>query len=142
LQRIEPAPVYSRVVSCAAYIKAPATQGFGFTVPLGNRVRLLAVKVWLNPNEWAAGDWVQFKIFQGTSEPQSFTEIQNWENILPILYQGNVWGWWVRYQTFKPYNWDMEQLFEGKELRFGVAVEVSPLVSVLWTLVSFQVSEG
>jgi len=139
---MNPTSVYSRVVSCAAYIKAPSTQGYGFTASVGNVVWLHSIRVWMNPYEWAATDWCQFKILQGSSKPGSYAEILNWENILPILYQGNQWGWWVRYKTFALYEWTMQQLFTGKEIKFGVAVEVSPAVNVMWLLVSFEISEG
>ncbi len=132
----------ARVVSCAAYIKAPATTAFGVTFPVGISTRLQGVSVWFAPHLWGAADWIQFRIIAGTGVPGSYANALDWENVLPILYNNNVTGYWVRYVTFEPYHWEMNQLFEEKGRRFGVVVEASPVVTPIWCLVSFKISEG
>ncbi|MBA7480459.1 hypothetical protein ES707_15916 [subsurface metagenome] len=137
-----PRGVYSRVASCAAFLKAPATTAYGHTFPVGIQTWLLGVKVWFAPHLWAGTDWVQFKVLTGTGTPGSYTEILSWDNVLPILYSGNTVGWWVRYETFEPYEWNMNQHFSGKGRRFGIAVEAGPPATPLWCLASFEISEG
>lgn len=139
---LRPGSAESRIVSCAAYIKAPATTAFGVTFPVGLRTWLQGIKVWFAPHLWGAADWVQFKVISGTGVPGSHAEALNWDNVLPILYNMNTAGLWVRYVTFESYEWNMNQLFEEKGRRFGVAVEASPVVTPIWCLVSFRISEG
>ena len=132
----------SRVISCAAYIKAPVTQAFGVTFPVGLRTWLQGIQVWFDPHLWGAADWIQFKVISGTGVPSSHAEAFGWENVLPILYESNTAGLWGRYVTFEPYKWEMNQLFGEKGRRFGVAVEASPLVTPIWCTASFRISEG
>lgn len=132
----------SRVVSCVAYIKAPVNQGFAYTAALGNRLLLKKVKVWFDPKDWSSTERVLFKIYHGVNVPRSYVEISQWQNVLPLLYEGNVDRDYSRWEFFEPLEWDMNMLFEGDALRFGIRMETSLSVSVLYGYASFQISEG
>lgn len=133
---------YSRVVSCAAYIKAPATQAYGVTRTLGQNLWVKNIQIFFAPHLWNAADWIQVKVFNGHGEPGSFTNIQNWTNVLPINWNDNTTGWWVRYETFGDMAWDLNQLYSGEAQRFGIAVEAGANVTPIWIIASFQISEG
>ncbi|MBA7612281.1 hypothetical protein ES703_19517 [subsurface metagenome] len=139
---VHPSAGYSRVVSCVGYIKAPATQGFAYTQALGNWLWLRSVKVWFDPRVWSGMENVTFKILHGTSVPQSYAEITNWTNVLPLLFEGNLDVEFGRWEFFDPLEWEMNRLFEGKGLRFGISMQTNPTVSVLWGYASFEISEG
>ncbi|MBA7610303.1 hypothetical protein ES703_17510 [subsurface metagenome] len=138
-RRVEPE---SRVVSCVAYVKAPATQGFAYTAALGNRLFLKQVRVWFDPWLWTVAESVTFKIYHGVGTPRSYAEISRWQNVLPLLYEGNRDVDFSRYETFAAFEWNMNVLYEGDALRFGIRMDTSPTVSVLYGFVSFQISEG
>ena len=133
---------YSRVVSCAGSIKAPAVTGLGYTESLGGRLWLLGVRVRFDPHLVLAADQVRFYIFQGQGVPQDAAGILNWRNILPCTLSGMTGVAWSRTQWLEDYVWSMRQLFEGEANRFGFWFSVSPAVVALEMRVSFEISEG
>ncbi len=139
---LSPQGVYSRVVSCVAYIKSPMTTGFAYTASLGNRLWLLRVKVWFDPRVWSELERMSFRICHGTSVPINYAAILEWKNLLPALQGGNENWDFTRWQYLDPLEFEMNQLFEGKGLRFGILVSVNPTLVRLHGYASFQISEG
>jgi len=133
---------YNRVVSCGAVCKDPAHNGFGFTESLGTRLWLLDVRVRFNPHVWTALHSVNFYILHGSGIPKSGADILRWKKVLPITMWGTEAMAWIRSQIFDDMDWQMEQLFEGENNRFGVWFEVSPDMPVMELRCSFRISEG
>jgi len=138
---LRPAGVGSRVVSCVAYMKGPLGGGFGYTGIVGQKVRLKRVKVEFSPDHWP-DDNIYFGVMTGTNIPQSAADYRLWTNILPLIRNGEEDWNWMRAEDFRPFEWTMDQLFVGQGRRFGVYFTCGGTVTIMYLMVSFEISEG
>jgi hypothetical protein len=133
---------YSRVVSCVAYVDETSTHARGYTLPIGIRVWLLSVDVWFSPAGEVPGRRIETRILTGAGEPAGPGQILSWDNVLPLNFPDGPDKPWVQEGLLEHMSWNMCQLFEGKERRFGIWIKMSPMEQVLNVYASFQISEG
>lgn len=136
-----PKSVYSRVISCVAFIKGGANNAYGYTQALSSKLWLMNVKVWFTPREWADADTIEWLVLRGTGVPKSADDIRSWERFLTLQWLDKTDQRFSEYVSFGPHEFSMNRIFEGESQRFGVWVEGSPLVSVLQMYASFEISE-
>lgn len=132
----------SRVVAALAVIKAPANQAFGYTSQLGNRLRLRKVRVWFMPVWTGAGEDVHFWVHFGGSAPATYVAMSNWEDVLPIYWLGAGPFGYGEFGTGQVFEWTMDRLFIGEAIRFGIRIEVSPLIVYEEMYATFEIMEG
>ena len=137
-----PASLYSRVAAALAVVKAPAVNAFGYTAALGNKLWLKKVQVWFMPVWKGGGDWVDFWVRNGTGTPATYAAMTNWEDVLPVNWLGAGPVGYRELATGKVFEWEMNRLFEGEGIRFGVQLSVAPLVTYEEMYATFQIAEG
>ncbi len=136
-----PKSVYSRVVSCVAYIKGDP-DARGYTPVLGERVWLRGVDVWPSRDYSAVvGAGISFRILHGSGKPATAVEIREWTNILPVYWPDGIGRDWTQGCPFFHMRWNVNRLFEGGAQRFGIWLEVSGFVPVLEFVACFEISE-
>lgn len=137
-----PGSVYSRVVSCVAYLKVVG-YARGYTPPLGEKLWLHGVDVWPSHDySGVAGAMISFRILHGAGKPATAAEILSWTNILPVDWPDGIGRAWTQYQAFFHQHWDVNQLFVGAAQRFGIWLMGSGFVPLLEFVASFEISEG
>jgi len=114
---------------------------YGYTIVVGQNVRLLSVRLWFLPHVPDAAKQVGFKVLTGTTRPQSPAEIYDWESVLPLTWQGAGLDQWIHFVGRDSYEWTMDHLYIGEARRFGLWAQCN------WTgldhiYASFQVTEG
>ncbi len=124
-QRIEtgvkyPMSGYSRVVTCLAAPQGLADIDHGYTIAVGQNVRLLSVRLFFYPTVPDITKQVGFFVLTGTTVPPTPAAIRNWENVLPINWNGPVVDRWYRYHGLDKYEWTMNHLYKGEGRRFGI----------------------
>lgn len=139
---MNPESEYSRVVSALAVVKAPAVNAIGYTAALGNRLRLKQIRCWFVPEWTTATAWHDFMFRKGQQLPTTYAQMTAWDDIMPINWLGSPRAMWRRCMFPNMLVWDMNRLFVGEAIRFGIQVEVSPEVTYLEMYTSFQISEG
>lgn len=132
----------SRVVGALAVVKAPAVRGFGYTSPLGNRLRLRQVRVWFLPVWTGGGDWVDFWVRVGLGTPGAYVPMTDWEDVLPINWLGAGPLGYREFQTGRIYEWNMDRLFVGEAIRFGIQLTTAGLITYEEMYATFEVMEG
>lgn len=137
-----PRASYSRVVSCVAYVDEVGTHARGYTTSVGTRVWLLGVDVWFSPAGEVPGRRVEMRVLTGTGHPAGPGQILSWENVLPLNFPDGGDKPWVQEGCLEHMSWNMCQLFEGKERKFGIWIKMSPMEQVLNVYASFEISEG
>ncbi len=142
VRRAYPKPAYSRVINLT--IQVPAGLGeedFAVSPPIGNRVWLLGVKMFvmnLSVDIVCSGF---IYISTGTDKKVTAPMIaEQWEPIIRN-YGGPKPGFYysgIRDQ----FNWDMMKLYEGSGRRFGIAAQSLSIYEVMRIWCSFEISEG
>lgn len=132
----------SRVASALATVKAPAVTGFGYTIPLGNRLRLKKIRVWFLPVWTGGGDWVDFWIRFGQGTPTTYVAMSDWENVIPLHLVGSPPQSYREFQTGRIYEWTMNRLFVGEAIRFGIQLTTAGLITYEEMYATFEIAEG
>ncbi len=114
----------------------------GFTPPVGQRLWLLGVDVWVNPESAAPAEYMSLLILSGLGEPALPGEILTWQNILPCHWPDGSVATWSLYHGRDHLSWKMNQYFEGEQRRFGFWASTSDPATYQEVRVSFQISEG
>jgi len=145
-QRIEtgvknPTSVYSRVVSCMATPQGLAVIDYGYTIAVGQIVRLLSVRLFFLAAVPDTTNSVGFRVVTGTTEPRSAAEIYRWDSVLPLTWQGAGLDQWIHHHGRADYCWTMNHLFVGAGRRFGLWAQCN-WVGLDQIYASFQISEG
>lgn len=145
-QRIElgvqnPTSVYSRVVSCMCTPQGLAVIDYGYTIAVGQIVRLLSVRLFFLPVVPDTTKSVGFRVVTGTTEPRSAAEIYRWDAVLPLTWQGAGLDEWVHFHGRADYVWTMNQLYTGAGRRFGLWAQCNWL-GLDKIYASFEISEG
>lgn len=137
-----PGAGYSRVFGLAC--KADAGIGaddFAYSPKIGNRFWLRFMSLWYGGGE---ADNCAGTIYITSGEgvpPNGEVVALRWDMVIPfwsgttkpaIMLQGREGYIW----------WPMNRLYEGKELRFGLAIENGSATLPWWVNVWFEVSEG
>lgn len=136
-----PASIYSRVVSCRTKVVGAGVPSFGYTMPVGQQVRLLNVQLFIEPIDYAAGVYMLVRVLTGTNQPSDTAAILNWENVLPVLEEPDIDSDILVHFARQHMSWDMNILYKGVGRRFGVWTEgMTGMTAPL--LASFEVSEG
>lgn len=136
-----PVSGYSRVVSCVASPKTLAGIDYGFTIVVGQQVRLLSVRLWFLPATIDVTKQVGFRVVTGTTRPTTQGEIFAWESVLPLTWRGTGADQWMHFHGRDSYEWTMNRLYTGEGRRFGIWAQCN------WEgldeiYASFQVTEG
>lgn len=139
---VRPAPVQSRVI--ALELHCPAGIGnsdWCSTPPLGNRLWLYGIDVWIYCTTPGPGIGGFFYLTYGTYEPSSGEDVAvRWTPIIP-LYCGLKLGFlWYDCASFHR-HFSMAKLFTNDGLRFGAVVENGGAQAWM-TTVAFEISEG
>jgi len=111
---------YSRVVTCVAAPKGLAAIDYGFTIVVGQAVRLLSVRLFFYPTVPDVANQVGFRVLTGTTMLTTPAGILQWENVLPITWRGTGLDQWYRYHGMDQYEWTMNRLYTGAGRRFGI----------------------
>ncbi|MBA7611088.1 hypothetical protein ES703_18304 [subsurface metagenome] len=137
-----PASVYSRVVSCSGVVTHTNPKAI-YTVGVGERVRLLEVKLFWEPFAADNTAVTYFRVMTGTTTPATASEMnQAWENILPKLGEGHLDANWYHEYGITEMSWEMNQLFTGTGRRFGVWLQTVMPGKGQACQASFKISEG
>lgn len=136
-----PGSGYSRVVTCVAAPKGLAMTDYGFTIAVGQQVRLLSVRLFFYPTVPNVANQVGFRVLTGTTMPTTLTAILQWENILPITWRGVPQDTWYRYHGMDKYEWTMNRLYTGAGRRFGIWAQCN-WAGTEEVHASFEISEG
>lgn len=117
---VNPKSGYSRVVTCIAAPQGLAAIDYGYTIAVGQSVRLISVRLFFYPTETDVTKQVGFKVLTGTNVPTTQEAILQWESVLPITWQGTGLDQWYRYHGMDQYEWTMNRLYKGWGRRFGI----------------------
>lgn len=138
---MNPKSGYSRVITCVAAPQGLAAIDYGYTIAVGQKVRLLTVRLFFYPTEVDITKQVGFKVLTGTAVPKKEAEIQQWESVLPITWRGTGLDQWYRYHGMDQYEWTMNRLYTGEGRRFGIWAQCNWL-GVEEVHASFEIMEG
>ena len=135
-----PRGVYSRIVSCADTDIGVPGEGWAYTDPLADSTWLLAVDVWVMSQPPTTNHLFTFGVHWMYHVPKSMLEMQQQENLLPIRSRRGTFLWDAQGPD-KHFRWEMNRLFSGQGLRFGVVLTGAgaPIARIQ---ASFEVSEG
>lgn len=136
-----PTSVYSRVVSCMATPQGLGTIDYGFTIVVGQKVRLLSVRLWFLPHVADAAKQVGFRVLTGTTTPKSAAEMLNWDTVLPLTWRGAGLDQWIHFLGRDSYVWTMDHLYTGEARRFGLWAQCN-WAGLDHIYASFEVTEG
>ena len=114
---------YSRVVTAVAVPQGLAAIDYGYTIAVGQNVRLLSVRLFFYPTVVDITKQCGFFVLTGTTVPPTQQAIRLWENVLPINWRGPVVDRWYRYHGMDKYEWSMNRLYVGEGRRFGLWVQ-------------------
>ncbi|MBA7716633.1 hypothetical protein ES703_125707 [subsurface metagenome] len=142
MERRHPKPAYSRWVNLTLQVEAGAGQDdFAVTPPLGNRIWLLGVKMYIfvpGVGNCASG----FTYIRTSTDPRATAEqvATQWEPVIRNYGGPKPGFYWSCEQA--GYEWEMAQFYDGAGRRFGaVAENLSPSQNFrMW--VSLKISEG
>lgn len=117
---MNPQATYSRVVIVQLLVAAGVgNEDYGITPPLGNRVRLLGVDVWIQPTNQGGFIVAYLKVKSGTGVPISAIRMSvDW---LPVMDVSMILG--VGMMLFcceKHMHFSMNKLYVGESQRFGL----------------------
>jgi len=142
VRRKYPKPAYSRWINLTLQVlKGPGEEDFAITPPIGNRVWLLAVKMYVFVSEIPNCASGFTYIRTGTNKEATAGQVATqWEPVIRN-YGGPKPGFYWSCQQ-GAFDWEMEMLYLGSGRRFGVVAEnLSATVGFrLW--ISFKISEG
>lgn len=137
-----PLPSYSRVIvlDCTA-IAGIGADAMSYTASLGNKLWLLGIGLYLLQGTAGTIHGGNVRLRCGTGVPVSITSmIDRWSPVvktygglkdcLRLIGEG--------YQMWLP----MRQLYEGQQLRFGIAIENGSATVIMSVLAVLHVSEG
>jgi len=142
IRRRYPKPAYSRWINLTLQVaKGLGEEDLAITPPIGNRVWLLGVKLWVFVPEignCASGfTYIRTGTDQKANASQVATKwdpvIRNYGGPKPGFYWSCEHGFW---------DWDMEMLYTGSGRRFGVVAENLSVTVAFRLWVSFKISEG
>ncbi len=142
LQRVVPAPVQSRVVMVERQVTvAGGSIGYAVTFPVGNRVWLLNLDVWIWPAALATlvQCWVYVLTFTGP-EPRSAAGMMDGELIFPS--RGTYEGPFFYSGNSGHIGLSMDKLYTGVERRFGCLWQLAAGSGDIFGVASFQIAEG
>lgn len=141
LQRIVPAPVHSRVVLMQLLVAAGVgNDDYAVTPPLGNRVRLLGVDVWIMPTSQGGFIEASLKVTAGSGE--RFTGLvvsEAWAPVMDVTMLLKVGI--LFYCCDNHFHFDMNKLYIGESQRFGM-YSVSTSNTQYTILGGFHIAEG
>jgi len=136
-----PGARYSRVVTCQD-VAVQAVPGFGVSLPVGQRVWLLSIRLWHRHAGPDTNDFTIVRFFTGTTRISSAADILGWEEIMPVVGGADVPVYWRLYDEWPSMEWSMTQFFVGEGRRFGIYTLRSAGALSDEIYVSFEVAEG
>ncbi len=137
-----PGSVYSRVISCSGVVTFGNLKAI-YTVGVAERVRLLEVKLFWEPQTPDNTAVTYFRVMTGTTTPATAPEMnQAWENILPKLGEGHLDANWYHEYGITEMSWEMNQFFTGTGRRFGLWMQTVMVGKGQACQASFKISEG
>jgi len=139
---MNPRSLHSRIVACTCAPKGVGADDFGYTVVVGEVVRLLGIKVFIMPYDFDAAEAVTFYLKTGLVKPTTAAQVLDWEDIMQIQYHDTDKGAWRAFHGVSEMSWEMNVLYKGGGRRFGCYARLSGLAAVNELHVSFRISEG
>jgi len=142
IRRRYPKPAYSRWINLTLQVaKGLGEEDFAVTPPIGNRVWLLGVKMWVMvPGVGVCGSGFTY-IRTGTDPRASASDVATkWDPVIRN-YGGPKPGFYWSCE-FAAFDWDMEMLYLGQGRRFGAVAENLSATQNFRIWVSFKISEG
>ena len=142
VRRAYPKPAYSRWVNLTLQVAAGlGEEDFAVTPPLGNRIWLLGVKMWVfvpGIGNCASG----FTYIRTGTDPRATAGqvATQWEPIIRNYGGPKPGFYWSCEQA--EFEWDMEVLYLGTGRRFGAVSESLTEAQSYRIWVSFKISEG
>ncbi|MBA7574954.1 hypothetical protein ES708_16770 [subsurface metagenome] len=142
VRRRYPKPAYSRWLNLTLQVaKGLGEEDFAVTPPIGNKVWLLGVKMWVfvpGIGTCASG----FTYIRTGVDPRASAEqvAVQWEPIIRNYGGPKPGFYWSCEQAL--FEWDMEMLYIGSGRRFGAVSENLSDTQNYRIWVSFKVSEG
>lgn len=136
-----PASVYSRVVLVQLFVDGGVgNDDYGVTPPLGNRVRLLSVDIWMHPTEQGAWIKTTLKVQAGSGTNLSgYIVSEQWTPVMDstmLLKVGMMLYCCELHMRFV-----MDKLYVGESQKFGLYS--SNVGTTAYTIIgAFQISEG
>ncbi|MBA7469581.1 hypothetical protein ES707_04863 [subsurface metagenome] len=138
---MNPQSGYSRVITCLAAPQGLAAIDYGYTIAVGQKVRLISVRLFFYPTVPDTAKQVGFKVLTGTTVPATQEAIRQWESVLPITWRGTGLDQWYRYHGRDEYEWTMNRLYIGEGRRFGIWAQCN-WDGVEEVHASFEIMEG
>ncbi|MBA7636895.1 hypothetical protein ES703_44523 [subsurface metagenome] len=137
---MHPKADYSRVVNCGTQISSLVAVSYTYTPRVAINTWLLGVDLWICITPGGAGPLTYFRVLSGVHRAGSFSEIEDWDNILPVFDKDIALDWRV-YDDHWHGHWTMKRLFTGEGRRFGLRIH-SENAGEGYAFASFEVSEG
>lgn len=141
LQRIEPAPVHSRVVLVQIFVAAGVgNDDWAVTPPLGNRVTLLGIDVWILPTSQGGFIKAFIKLTAGSGDRFSGPVVAlDWASIMDttMLLKTGISVFCCDLHL----GFTMNKLYVGESQRFGIYSENNSNTAYTM-LCAFKVAEG
>jgi hypothetical protein len=135
-----PKPTYSRLIEVAGTDFDTATPQFHFSPPLGNRIWLLKVYLWLQRTAGAAAPVWSIQVKAADCDIRSVVDARKAESVISCSAMGAfpcVYG----FQAEKFMEFEIGQLWLGQHRRFGVIGECND-VNTYNLQGFFLISEG
>jgi len=142
IRRLYPKPAYSRWINLTVQVAAGIGEDdFAVTPPVGNRIWLLAVKMWVfvpGVGNCASG----FTYIRTGTDQRVTSEMiaTQWEPVIRNYGGPKPGFYWSCEQA--AFDWDMDVLYLGSGRRFGVVAENLSAAQNFRIWVSFKISEG
>lgn len=141
MERLHPKPVYSRTIILELMVPAGvAAEDYAATPPLGNRVWLLGIDIWLfaiTPGDMIGGTiWLSSGLGKTTDTGEIATK---WDPIMDMSMVPKK-AIWYRGADNK-LSFDMMKFYQKQAIRFGIATQ-NLTVNEWWAICAFKISEG
>lgn len=141
-RRRYPKPAYSRWINLTLQVaKGLGEEDLAITPPIGNRVWLLGVKMWVMvPGVGVCGSGFTYIRTGNDPGANASQVVTQWEPVIRN-YGGPKPGFYWSCED-AAFDWDMEMLYLGAGRRFGVVAENLSATQNFRIWVSFKISEG
>lgn len=142
MRRLHPKPVYSRVLVQDLYCAvAGGGSDFEISEPVGNKVWLLSVDVWIQAVAIGGLATFWFQIKTGHSDVATLNDVVfRWETVIHVTKHpdNHIYHW----GTSGHRRFDMMKFYEGKGRRFASVGQTFGGSGDVAVSVAYQISEG
>ena len=137
---LSPLSAYSRIIVVHAAAAGGGIYGFGYSPSFGKETKLLKVEATVQVDLGGQFSRCHFSIHRGTTEPQRYQDVREWEHLIDFGTYAGFRGM-VVYGQWKQFSWDMTKRFTTEANRLGVLFyNAGSAVAVVH--VFFTIAEG